>query len=467
MIELDAMSNALHGTGLLDADEVAVVRRLAVQLGRKTAKNQLLNSYYNSHRAFKDLGISVPPQLRNTKAALGWPEKAVTAIARKHVFEGFSLDGAGNPHDLDTVLDANSFDLELGQAIGAAYKHGCSFITTTRGDTGAGEPPVVVQVRSAEWATAEWDSRTRALTAFFAVTSTDDLGAVSSFVLALPGQFVNARRSAGAWQVDRQHGVPGRLGVEMLVHDPQLDRPFGRSRITREVRYLTDAAVRTLVRAEVSAEFFAAPQRYLVGASEKAFEGAAWSAFMGRIAAIDANEDGEFPELGQFSQMGMGPHLEMYRQLAQNFCSATSLPQSAVGIFADNPASAEAMQAAESALAEEAERQWMVFRPALVRTAQTMIMLRDRLHEVPDELWKLRVNHKPARYISPQAQADFTSKAVAAIPRIGETTEALRGLGYSNAQIEGMQSEWRRSAAPGILERMLAARAVNADGGEG
>lgn len=445
--------------GLTD-EEHAAVRALTVQAARKRAKNHLLDAYYQGHRAFKDLGISVPPQLQDTKAALGWPAKSVRALAQKHVFEGFSLDGQPDPFEIDEMLERNRFGLDLGQGIHAAYKHSCSFITTTKGDTAQGEPEVVIQFRDAVWTTALWDARRREMSAFLAIVDVDDLGSPTSMVLMLPGRIVMMDRGAGKWSIDRRDGVPGRIMAEMLSYDPQLGRPFGRSRISREVRYLTDAAVRTLVRTETSAEFFASPQRYALGVQENAFTKGRWSAIMGRLLALETNEDGEIPSVGQFPQISMEPHLSMYRQLAQNFCSATNLPQSAVGLFADNPASAEAMQAAEAALAEEAEYQWRVFKPSLVRTAQNIVMLRDGLKEPPRESWKIRVNHKPARYVSPQASSDFTVKAVSAVPRIAETTEALRGLGFTKEQIEGMQAEWKRSGAGEALDRLLAARPV-------
>lgn len=449
--------------GLKD-DEAQILFKLGEKLAQKRVKNQLLTAYYDGHRVFQDLGISIPPQLKNVKAALGWPAKAVRALARKHVFEGFSLDGAPDAFELDELLVKNRFELDLIQGVTSAYKHSCSFLTTTKGDTSRGEPEVVVQARDAEWTTALWDSRRREITAFLAVTGADELGAVTSLVFMLPGQVITVEKDQGKWSVDRRSGIKNRVLAEMLVHDPQLNRPFGTSRISREVRYLTDAAIRTLARTETSAEFFTSPQRYALGVEEDAFsEEGRWSAIIGRILALQTNEDGEVPTVGQFPQLSMDPHLSMYRQLAQNFCSATGLPQSAVGLFADNPASAEAMQTAEAELAESAEYQWLVFKPSLVRIAQNLVMLRDGESEPRAESWKLRVNHKPARYVSPQASSDFTVKAVGAVPKIGETTEALRGLGYSAEQIEGMQAEWRRGESRGLLDQILAARQSQTD----
>lgn len=443
-------------TGLTEG-EAEAFKSLLEQLERKRRKNLLLTAYYDGHLSFKSLGIAVPRGM-NVRAAMGWPEKAVTALAQKHVFESFTLPDSEDPFEISEILERNRFEIELSQGINAAYKHSVSFLTTTVGDVIAGEPEVLLQARDAEWATALWDTRRRDIKAFLAVTSVDGDGAMNGFVLMLRGITVIGERSNERWSLDRRAGIPGRVLAEHLPNDPQLGRPFGRSRITREVRYLTDAAIRTLVRAEVGAEFFAAPQRYGIGLDKAAFDMERWSATMGRLLALETNADGEMPQLGQFPQISMGPHLEHYRQLAQNFCSATGLPMSAVGIFADNPASAEAMQAAEARLAETAEHQWKIFKPALRRTVQNIVMLRDNLQEVPPELWKLSVNTRPARYVSPQAAADFTVKAVGAIPKIADTVEALRGLGYSDEQISGMQAEWKKQGVPSRLEQILADR---------
>lgn len=444
----------------LTADEEIALSALVKQLGQVQAKNQLLKVYSEGHRAFKDLGISTPPQMVNTRAALGWPNKAVRALSRLHVFEGFTLDGRTDPFEINEILEANEFGLELAQTIDSAYTYACSFITTTPGDVAAGEPEVLVQSRDALWTTALWSKRLRRPSAFLAVIDVDEVGQISEFVLALPGKIVEAKvKPGGKWQVTRQETRAKRVLAEVFPYDPKINRPFGQSRITREVRYLTDAAIRTLVRTETSAEFFAAPQRWAMNTDPANFEVGRWAAVTGRLMAIAPDTDSDKnPTVGQFPQMSMDPHTSMYRQLAMNFCAATDLPQSSVGVFADNPASAEAMQAARADLADEGEYQWRIFDPRLRRIAQNVVMLRDGLEEPPEEAWKIGVKHKPCRYISPQAAADFTVKAVSSIPKIGQTTEALRGLGYSTEVIESMEAEWRTQGAVTVLETLAKLR---------
>lgn len=178
---------------------------------------------------------------------------------------------------------------------------------------------------------------------------------------------------------------------------------------------------------------------------------------MARVQVLEPNENGDIPSVGQFSQMTMSPHLEMYRQLAQNLCAATNLPQSAIGIFADNPSSAEAMQASEAALADEAEYQWRIFTAPLRRTLQNIIMVRDKLDEPPQESWKTSVKWTPARYSSPSSAADFAVKMVSAFPSLQESQTLMRRAGLTEDDLADINAENRKKNAVSLLDRALAA----------
>lgn len=450
----------------LTETEKSQLRLMQDRITAKQTKNALLDVYYEGHRAFQDLGISIPPQMQRTRAALGWPQKAVQALARKHVFEGYTVGGLTDTYDLGGLLARNEFETELAQAITSAYKHSVSFLTVAAGDVTRGEPPVMIQARDAKWTTALWDQRTRTLEAALALEASTAEGTeqyentITGATMYTRSYIIHFSRQPGsaAWHLERMENPTGRVLVEPLVYDPQLGRPFGRSRITTEVRYLTDAAVRTLMRAETGAEFFSSPQRYVLGASEDAFTGMErWSAITGRLLALTVNEEGSTPTVGQFTQLSMEPHLAMYRQLAQNFCAATNLPMSTVGIFGDNPASAEAMQAAEYQLSDEADYQWRIFTPALRRLLQDVLMIRDRLTEPPEESWDMAINYTPTRYVSPQASADVIAKIASALPDVATTTVGLRRAGFTQAEIEQVRAENAPGKAASLLERLAGA----------
>jgi hypothetical protein len=224
----------------------------------KQPRNLLRSVYYDGKAPIRDLGIAIPPSMRGFSAVLGWPEKAVRQLAARNIFDGFVAPGQDdNPFDL-SVLEANRFDLELPQAIVSAYKHSCSFISTTLGDTSAGDPEVVIMARSAEWSAAIWDRTRRRVSSALAITDATDTGDPTDLILYLPDWVVTAERRGGTWRVvDRQPNPLGVVLIEPLTYDPQLDRPFGRSRITRAVMDITDRAARTVLRTEISAEFYA------------------------------------------------------------------------------------------------------------------------------------------------------------------------------------------------------------------
>lgn len=425
-------------------------------LAARRQKNLLLSTYYDSKQTFRDLGISIPPNLKNVEAALGWPSRAVQALARKHKFEGFSLDGETDPFSMGELLSANDFELKFMQAVTSAYKHSCSFLLVTQGQTSAGEPPVLVSARGADSVGALWDSRRDQIKCAVVELDTDEAGQINEALFLAPGRWYVLDLDAGEWRVQDSSANPSGIDrpmIEALRYDPQLNRPFGRSRITREVRYLTDAAVRAMVRAEVSAEFFTAPQRYVLGADEEAFKDQdRWSAITGRIMALSNNVEGEKPTVGQFPAQSPDQLWSTYRQLAQSFAAATNVPQNQVGLFADNPSSAEAMQAAEAALAEDAEYQWKVFKPALLRTKANILGMLGE--PIPGDFYRVRVNWEKARYVSPQASSDWAIKAVNADPTLQGSAVVRRRLGLSEGELEELRSDERRVGALASLERM-------------
>lgn len=446
-----------HLGGLLFDDELVKLGRLWDQWTSKRAKNALLGEYRNGHRTFKDLGISIPPQMVRTRAAVDWPARAVDARTRMMHFEGFmSNDGREDPFSVQQLLLENNFYVELPMVFESAFTHCTAFMSTTMGDTLAGEPEVVIQGRDAQWATALWDQRRRCISAALMITEVDPQDNVTGFILfTVDNVLILTRELWGKWVVDRRPNRLGRVPVEQFPFKPTLSSPFGRSAITRESRYLTDAAIRTMVRAETSAEFFSSPQRYVLGASESAFENKGrWEAITGRLWALSVNEEGDMPTVGQFPQLSMQPHLEMYRQLANSFCAANNLPPSSLGIYSDNPSSAEAMQASQWALADDQERQWVIWEPSLRRLYQNVVMIRDRLSSVSSGLWDITAKHAPCRYQSVAASSDYIVKVAGAIPEVAQTTVGLRRAGFSVDEIAQMRAELSRVQAMSVLDRL-------------
>ena len=115
------------------------------------------------------------------------------------------------------------------------------------------------------------------------------------------------------------------------------------------------------------------------------------------------------------------------------------------------------MQAAEAALADEAEYQWRIFTAPLRRTLQNIIMVRDKLDEPPAESWKTSVKWTPARYSSPSSAADFAVKMVSAFPSLQESQTLMRRAGLTEDDLADINAENRKKNAVSLLDRALAA----------
>ncbi|MFD7045699.1 hypothetical protein ACFWAM_45805, partial [Rhodococcus jostii] len=221
---------------------------------------------------------------------------------------------------------------------------------------------------------------------------------------------------------------------------------------------------RTALRTEVSAEFFAAPQRYMLGVDADAFATAddgttrGWETIIGRMLAIGRDEDGNIPTVNQFPQMSMEPHLAQLRQIATRFAGETNLPIAALGVVQDNPSSAEAMDAADSYLIGEAEWAQDVFGFAWAQTARNAIALRDNLSQPPAELGLLESKWRDAKTPSRAAAADATMKIVTAFPWLAETRVALEQIGWNKATVDRAMADKRTAGLAALIAKLPAAQ---------
>lgn len=439
---------------------------LVGQIQAKAHRNRLRRRYYDYRNALRDLGISIPPQLKSVETVVGWPAKAVDSMSRRTVLEGFMLADGTPTVDLglDAILEENRFEALAPQAHTSALIHCTSLGFVTAGDVEAGEPAVLLSARSAEWATGTWDARRRGLRDALSIISTDDQGQPDHMVLYVPNLAIIMRREGKRWDI-RQSAHDLGVPVEPLPYRPSLDRPFGSSRISRPVMALTDSGVRTLLRTEVSAEFFNAPQRYALGADEDAFKGAdgknmsGWEVMLGRLLTLSRDENDNLPTVGQFPQQSMEPNIAHFRMLAQALASETSLPLRSLGVVGDNPESSEAIIEANKELELEI-RHWesASLGPAWKRLATSALRMVDDSPAARATYARIRAHFSDPTTVSVISAADAFVKKAAVIPDLGATSVGLEMAGMSAEQIERYQAERRRAAGGSLLERALASR---------
>lgn len=444
---------------------------LLQQLWGKRRRNQLRADYYDLKNAFRDLGIAIPPHLRNLEVAMGWPAKAVDQLARRVHLNGFVLpDGDVADFGIPELWTDNQLASLAPQGTVSSLIHATSFLMTTRGDTDLGEPEIVMSVHDAFSATGMWDTGRRGLSSALVVM--DPTEHAERFLFFTPVAWADIRRSGSGWEVRAERHDLGRVPVEPLAYRPRLGRPFGSSRISRAVMSITNSAMRTVVRSEVSAEFFSSPQRYILGADESMFvdesgnRKSVWDLIIGHILAVPADDEESKPEVNQFPATSMTPHTEHLRMWATMFAGETSLPVSSLGIVQDNPASAEAIYAAKEDLILEAEGTCDGFTPPWVRSMITGVQLRDGLSAVPPQLRALDCRWRDPSTPSRAAATDAVMKQVSAGVLPPDSPVALEQLGYDQTTIDRIMADRRRAAGRNVLQSLVAGQSTVQQGPE-
>lgn len=439
---------------------------LHARLRAKRGINEKRSLYHDAKQVVQHLGIAIPPALQTVETVIEWPATAVEALENRIDLDGFVVPGASAADlGLDVIWDENQLGLEAVQAHTSALKYGPSFLAVLAG--GEGEPDVVIRTLSATATTGLWDANLRRLSAVLSVTGTDNLG-LKEFILYLPDVVITATRDGSSWSVDRAEHSLGRCPVALLPFKPSPESPFGRSRITQGVMTTTDRAVRTLLRMEVSAEFYSAPQRYILGADQSAFQDAAgntlpgWAALVSSVLAIGRDESDEVPTVGQFPQLTMQPHMDMVRSDAAVFAGMTKIPVNMLGIIHDNPASDAAMHTAYLALNKEAERAHIPFGYGWVDAMKMAVEIRDGADEAR-ALVGLRAKWRnPATPTKGEASKAVVEQVTAGIlPPDSEVT--LEQLGYDDVTIQRLLADRRRASVnqlvSGLGDRLAAATA--------
>ena len=357
---------------------------LKAKLKRKAPRVITRYRFYEMKNYTRDLGISTPPELRFWTLSLGWPAKAVDALADRLVFREYENDIYG----MNEILDQNNKDIFVDAAILEALIGSCSFIYIAADESGFPRMRVI----DALHATGEIDPTTNLLKEGYAVLEWDKHNNPIIEAYFIPGY-------TEIYQYGRivniiETGVPYPLLVP-VINRPDAVRPFGHSRITRACMDITGSAVRTAKRSEIASEFYSYPQKYILGMDQDAEKLDKWRATMSSMLRIDKGQDGDKPTVGQFTQQSMQPHTEQLRMFAGLFAGETGLTLDDLGFPSQNPSSAEAIKASHESLRLTARKGQRDFSTALINAGFVAASVRDKVPYKREDVSKVRVLWEP------------------------------------------------------------------------
>ena len=331
----------------LRGQDRALVLRLVDEWRVHVTRNELRHTYYTMHNKLIDLGISVPPELKNLNAACGWGKKCVDVMVEHSKFDGFTVADPEAQRELDAIVRDCKMRPKYRKAATSALEQCFALWFVSRDEAGRAR----VNAYPANVCGVTWDYAKDDIEAACFVVSLKTLQGgytVPDWINVVTDEYLIRIKAqpGGIWAAEYEpHGL-GRVPCFAMAYEPTLHRPLGTSRITREVMGYIDSAVRANVNEEIASAFAASAQKYLLGTDGDPFENITkWQAFIGNIFNIDKDEDGDVPTFGQLPQPSMQPLSDHWRLLCGRMSAATGIHVSQFGQVHDNPASSDAIYA--------------------------------------------------------------------------------------------------------------------------
>lgn len=455
-------------------------------------RNAALRTYVEMKGCTKDLGISIPPELVNVNTVVGWADKAMRVRCVRSKFQGFVFEGEQDRR-LDMLSRRNRLSSTYSRACRSALTYGCSALTVMRG-AGHRQPPVMVRSFSPNQCVMLWDKGVEGIGCGLCVTGIDHRGVANRYVLHEPDAVVTFfRETSGAWSCETEPHVMGRPLMEPMVYDADDDRPLGHSVITPEVIGIIDKAMRDVLRMEVGAEFFTAPQRYILGADPALFDPAAllgrdddravdegeegeeidqdddcahpihvadpqymMRAYLGMFLALTRDADGNVPQVGQFPAGDAGNFIAVFENDAQRFSGATNVPLGQLGVLSNTYTSSDALGAANDPLILEVEQMNVRNGESMEEVARMMLAIDKGLayDELADSDMGVIAQFMDPAQPTISATADAWTKIGAADNSLVGTRVWYEGLGLSKATVDRIMAARQQASSIEIMNEI-------------
>lgn len=383
------------------------------------------------------------------------PRLAVTSLAERLRVTGFAREGKPDP-GLWAAWLASDLDQTSALAHREALTLGRSFVTVWA--NGSGRPQVSVE--SARQMSVLRDPATRQVTAALKRWVGDGRGRgvlyepdritrlVSDARVADPAAF-----PATSWTTERV--LPNPLGVVPVVPFVNGDRLLdldGRSEMA-DLLPLCDALNKLLADLMVASEYFARPRRWATGVELEER----------KVLDADGNDTGEtemvnpFPEghrmmvseaaeakFGQLEAADLSAYQNAVQVLQTQIMAVSALPAHYVGITGNQPASADALRAAEASLAARAEARQATFGRAWEQVARLMVAVQDGTDPASVDV-AVQWADPATRSVAQEADAVVKLYAAKLLP----ASYALARLGYRDDEVQAIRAARRAEALDG------------------
>lgn len=459
----------------IDAEASGELSALLDVAARTSARNHRLSKFYEGDYEVRSVGVSTVPKDARVPECCGWPRKAVTCVSERSRFEGFAFESGEDDPALSYTVDRSGLAVAYSRNVDSQLTHGCMFATVGRDAGGA-----VVRMHTAESAAATWDPVEGRIASGLVVADvrrtpwSPRTPVPVQLNMHLPDRIVVLRRiDAASWRAESMPHPMGRPLMEAFTFRATGTKPFGQTRITKTVRTVAADVVRTLQDMAVSAAFYAAPQKWLMGITEDQYDQLVenkWSTYIGSVLLGTLDPDtGHAPTAGQFSAASPQPYIDLLRTYAQIFSAETGVPINSLGIVQDNPSSADAIQASREDICmvvEDLNASNALSLRAVALMAMAVANDTD-LDGLTDEQRTVTARFRSPLMTTLSARADAATKMAAADADFAGSPVYYETMGFDGPTVRRIVGEKARARAQerlsDVFGRMTAGAANEAD----
>lgn len=460
--------------GLSIADKANLEELLGV-FQNVQKRNATLTKYYNEDITAKEknLDISVDQKVANlpdVDIRSSWPAKVVEVLQARSKFDTFWHKDDSIKDIFDQIINENKLRIRYNKALLSELIHGCAFATLSKGKNDRGQ----IRFHSAETSAAIWDPFNETVACGFCIIDTARYNNETSRTPSVinyytPTHIVVLRRTGlTTWSAEYHEQIMGRPLMVPLVYRATDNKPFGKSRITNDVRSLTDSNLRERLRLEIASEFFTTPQKYINGLNdETAIELAKQKIrnYMSCMMLLTKNPDNnERVEIGQLDPTSMTPHKEVLEMWAQSLASTSCIPTSELGIVRDQPSSAEAITLEKEPLILEAQDLNANNGETLKECALMAYAINKNISwdEIPYEVTEIQPHFANPAYPTIVSQADAVVKlAAGSNTPFGKTNSYWASCGYDDIETQQILSQMADNETDALLVSTLTSYNAN------
>ena len=434
------------------------------------AHNEELRRYYEGKVKVSDYGVGA--DIKNDQTC-HWPSKAVDALADRITFEDFVMPEDA-PDEVRAALDAIKRDNNLvnnyNRHLTPKLLYGCMAATVTRSQ----KRGAVVRFHSAETFTAlpSPDGKDGTVAAGLTIARVERTPwsagrPVPTIInLHLPNNIVALHRvTADEWVAVDGATPENEPSLYVFTHDGTGTlNAFGRTRITRFVRTLTDDAIRCMWHMQVSGAYYSVPKLIMLNLLPEQYDAVTNDKLryqLDRVIATETDESGDTrAEIKQLSGNTPQPFIEELRALACQFSGATGVPLNSLGIVQDNPSSAEAIGASREDICLIAARDIHEDKPVLRKVALAALSVQlnttvDRLLDEHPELADISARFASPMLRTPGELSNFVTQVSSVREGFGKTDYAARLLGVPDEELDGVKSDEIKAASSAAFSAMF------------